>query len=55
MRRNGKYVVIAACALAVLRSGLAQTNDIRLDNMKAGKIPFLGNTCWAGLLSASLK
>ena len=44
---NGTSIVITACALAGLQSGLAQTNDIRLGNMKAGKILFLGNSMTA--------
>ncbi|GEM_PF-639738 len=47
MKMNGTSIVIAACALAGLQSGLAQTNDIRLGNMKAGKILFLGNSITA--------
>ncbi len=47
MKMNGTSIVIAACVLAGLQSGLAQTNDIRLGNMKAGKILFLGNSITA--------
>jgi hypothetical protein len=34
MKKNGTSIVIAACALAGLQSGLAQTNDIRLGNIR---------------------
>jgi DUF1680 family protein len=47
MKMNGTSIVIAACALGGVQSGLAQTNDIRLGNMKAGKILFLGNSITA--------
>ncbi len=47
MKSIGKLLVMAVCACVGLQGGVARTAEIRLGNMKAEKILFLGNSITA--------
>ncbi len=45
--RVGRLAVIAMCVFFGLQAGAARTAEVRLNNLKAGKILFLGNSITA--------